>query len=297
MKKILALLPLLLASAAAHAITTDDIKGDWTPNPEKSKAACIASYRARLGKAKMDPAAIEKRIADESQGIERMLADKAMVTSFDGGRIGMLYGDNAQVTAYKVVKAETTADKLVISAAGLSGKEEKVELAMTDGKYLTMTTAGSDFNWIVWQKSDGKESALDPKFTAPAAKDTDGLLPEDVVRKVAALAAEGDGAGAKPFYSNEYLEKWVFEKTLKAAWDKHKFVMSFEGGKMTETDESKTLTVLKVGKCGLMARHPGVYAASARFEAADGKKAGPWFSFYFRQVGGKWKIVAPFTYN
>jgi hypothetical protein len=297
MKQIVAAIALVLAPAAAHAITADDIKGDWVPDVEKSKTACFASYRARLESAKMDSAAIEKRLADESKGFEKMLADKAMVMSFDGGRLGMLYGDNAHVTAYKVVAAETTADKLVIAADKLDGKDCTAELTMPQANQLVMKVAGSDFNWIVWQKGDGKESALDPKFTAPPAKDADGLLPDDVVKKVAALAAEGDGSGAKPYYSAEYLEKWLFEKTLKEAWAKNKTIMSFEGGKMTQTDGSATLTVLKVSKPGLMARHPGVYAVSARFEAADGKKAGPGFSFYFRLVDDKWKIVAPFTYK
>ena len=47
-----------------------------------------------------------------------------------------------------------------------------------------------------------------------------------------------------------------------------------------------------------MARADGeVYTIEAVYVSPDGKATGYDFSPYFKQIGGRWKIVAPFTYN
>ncbi len=301
MKKTIAILSMLAIQAGADAITDADLKGDWTPNIEKSTVAAIASEKAKCEvgreKYKWDDKTIAARMKDAEKMIPQELQRQKMVMSFDGKRLGMLMGDNVRVTDYTAT-AGTAADTLTLTMTPQNSQEVKSEVAIANGKYLTIKGKNSnDMDWIVWEKSDGKVSALDPKLVAPPAKDVNGDLPEDVLKKVANLAAAGDEAGAKAFYSAEYLEKWLNGKTLQQTWAYNKIIRKRVDGKMTEINGEKELTVLKILACRRMASTDGVYVTVGQFVSADGQTQGPQFFPYFRQVGGAWKIVAPFSYK
>lgn len=302
MKKTLILLAMFAVQTGAYAITTDDLKGDWTPNVEKSAAAGIASEKAKCEagreKYKWDDKVIAARMKDAETMIPQELQKRKMVMSFDGKRLGMLMGDNVQSVAYTAVPG-TTADTLILTVIPQDGQEVKSDITVAEGKYLTMKGKNNnDMDWIVWEKSDGKVSALDPKLVAPPAKDANGDFPEDVLKKVARLAAAGDEAGAKAFYSAEHLEKWLHGKTLQQTWANNKIIRTRVDGKMTATNAEKELTVLKVLGCRRMPSADGVYLTTGQFVSEDGKKQGPQFPpFYFRQIDGFWKIVAPVTFK
>jgi hypothetical protein len=302
MKKTFAILTLLAVQAGAYAITVADLKGDWTPNVEKSAAAGIASEKAKCENGrkmyKWDDKIVESRMKDAEKMIPQELQRRKMVMSFDDKRIGMLMGNNVQMADYTAAAGATAETLCLTVARPQNGQEIKSEITIAEGKYLTMKGKDSnDMDWIVWEKGDGKVSALDPKLVAPPTKDANGDLPEDVLKKVAKLAAAGDEAGAKAFYSAEYQEKWLNGKTLQQGWAYNKIIRTRVDGKMVVSDGEKELTGLKVLACRRMASTDGVYVAVGQFVSEDGKKQGPQFAPYFRQINGVWKIVAPDSFK
>lgn len=242
----------------------------------------------------MAPAEIEKAMKRAS-GEESQLRKMADVVSFDATHFGSLQSNACRVIEAKFEQVEPSVVEMSVAFPGGETKKGRISGNATDGVRITGISSDKDF--YVWVKSSTTESALDPKFVAPPSKDASGLTPEEVCAKVAALVASGDESGAKGYFTEESLTKWHREGIV-AAWKRHKKTGGIVNGKFEQKDASDVLTKLKVESCRRLARVDGeVYSVLSLFTSEDGKVSGTGFSICLKQIDGRWKIVAPLTFN
>lgn len=249
-----------ILSFVAHASGMDAIKGNWEIAPEASKMALAE----RDGLSEDELNELDSKFAHRFE-------TQSPTLSIDHQRIGLLIGNKTILLGYQVIEETDYSIRLELT---IEGKTVPGRIELLGPQWIRLAMGG-DYDWYVWQRSDGDRSALDDAFVQPPSTDTSGNSPEYLFQRMASLADNGDYTAMLALHSPASQERNSID-SIENRWT------SFRSGLGIDDLQVQDVTV--------MAQHPGVWLVQGRYR--DGKQKGPVFSLFFREIDGNWKAVS-----
>ena len=236
------------------------LEGDWTIAEEASLAAMATQENLT------DPQLEEKR-----SSLIDSLRTKQPKLSIDDKRLGLVIGNKTMVMDYQVDRVSDYAVELTVT---LDGQTHSVRIDRF-GNHLIRLVLGGNYDWYVWKRASGGTSALDEQFIQPPTKDPQQEQPEDVFKRVARRADQGDYAAIHAMHSMTSRGSNSVED-IAQRWGRLKSDLNYQD--------------LQIRQSSRMAQHPGVWFVQGRYQRGDQK--GPNFSLYFKTIDGAWRIVS-----
>lgn len=249
-----------LTAISVHAESIEFLHGDW----EIANEASLYAMAEREG---LTDAQLEERRAT----LLETLRSKQPKLGIDEQRLGLVIGNKTMVMDYRVTRVTDYSVDLDITFDGqtVDGRIDRF------GNHLIRLVLGGNYDWYVWQRASGGESALSDRFPQPAPGGQADQQPEDVFRQLARLADGGDFTAIHAAHSDISRGRNSVED-IADRW--------------TALRSNLTYDDLQVRDSAVMAQHPGVWFVEGRYQR--GKQRGPIFSLYFRNIDGAWRVVS-----